>query len=232
MFDIVESSIVDVSKIKNDYMVTISWQQDYGVHPRQLMEMIERRLEFWLKIRWWIYHFEKPLSENALRNHGIIKQFEKQRRTVKDYLHNRTLLRPRDYVIYFKLLSEYSDGRLNEFERAYSEFLLDELFDEMWWNIYNTDVCKRIIRTLCQHKWWEFKSDDFIKEYKESSVKGNGEEELKKLYGYWVIWYIEYSDRFPDKKFIHFSYREGDTKEFHLGDCILQYGLHKALVKN
>lgn len=241
ILDLIEWEYDDMAKLRWDYRINIDWQKDYLQDNSLLNEVINKRIDWWLKIRqkWAVRHYEKPYYKNALVSNRILSRYFDEppkhlqgfdgKFDLKRFLHNRTLLRPRDYIQFFWILSR--SKTLESFEKDYSEYLKSQTLDEIKKIVPDFQRLTDSLEKSCRWKTWLFKGEDFTKNY----ISDNTEKEklsreakivLKLLYEYSVIWYMNYDINWHSQA--RFFYRESDTTIFDPNNCILHSWLYRA----
>ena len=244
------------NKILQDELIKIDWQSSYEENWL-LNDLINKRLKKAIILMWNNPDdFKKPLIQNALESSLIITQmmqsqfrWEDEKRTfIKRVFYNRTYLRPRDVIKYFHFLTKSMN--VIDFQNQYSDYLLEELDNELNPILYDVERTKRALKKICQWGTWKFSSNDFIKIYHEITYSGMKEDDnsqvtakdsLEHLYNYSVIW--NYSEWITTRKNwntwqlekIHktdyrFKYREYNKTDFDPDKmCIIHAWLYQAL---
>ncbi len=213
----------DMWKLIQDYSLTIDWQSWYEDATWLLNSMIEKRIVAWLRLLWmnpedynttilgilkWSDILSDTISKPPSYCRDISWIFD-----IKKFLHNRTLLRPRDYVAFFKILSESSG--IETFERQYSTYYQMQTLDELK-SLIDYNVLKKTIQELCRNSSARFKWSDFKDIYaieriqkevnfrwRDNSIDNTHPQYRKYhkeaevlleniLYPYSVIWYIDH----------------------------------------
>jgi len=246
------------NKIMQDDLIRLDWKIWYWEHNSLLNDLINKRLEKALELKWFNPdEYEKPFIFNALDNSSIIKIMKETQFRWKDekstfykrVLYNRTYLRPRDIVKYFHFLTLY-DENPNDFQAMYSDYLWEEIDNELNPILFDVERTKRTLKKICT--WWsgKFPTEEFIKIYKswkyrwmkhDDDLELTANETLEKLYDYSVIW--NFSTRIKkvknrntgeyigiEKSDYRFKYRENNKIDFDSEkECIIHAWLYQAL---
>lgn len=243
------------NKFMQDELIRIDWQASYGSDNWLLNDLINKRISKALELQGLSTdNYEKPFINNILLNSSIlqpmkIERYENysQEAFIKRVFYNRTYLRPRDVVKYFHFLSIAYDR--SDFQDKYSEYLWEEIGNELYPILYDVERTKMTLRKICQRKTWRFKSSDFIKIYKEQNYRNikadddinlTAQETLEILYKYSVIWNrsietinkINYRtwENFTKITDVRFKYRENNKIDFDIDkECIIHAWLYQAL---
>lgn len=250
MVDVIRWLDWNLNKILQDEMIKIDWQFDINSwFESSLCKMIEKRIEYWLKVKNKPYHYEKPFIKNSLINTLILKDDpylwikNKHDIELKKGLFNRTFLRPRDFVKFFHFLS--TSMSWENFMKNYSEYLLSEIQDELTpilMKIWKVDIAIKALSKTVSNNRSTFRAEDYIKNYldiykldncnneTDQKIESYARQTLNKFYDYSVFWnkvkdkYWEWND------FYRFNYRESSIVSFDESqECILHSWLYKAL---
>lgn len=245
----------NLNKIIQDDLIKIDWQWNYEDKNSLLNEMINKRISKAIKlINKDPDLYKEPFIENVLENSNIMRslkssQFRKddeKSNFFKRILYNRTYLRPRDFLKYFHFLSISTN--IIEFQNKYSDYLWEEIDNELNPILFDIERTKRTLKKICQGKSGKFSSEEFIQSYllqnfrdikEDSNPKNTAEETLDLLYQYSVIWNrseenIEILKYWEKKKIIkkdvRFKYRETNKTDFDTEKkCIIHAWLYQAL---
>lgn len=245
------------NKIMQDDLIKLDWQTSYWDCNWLLNELINKRIEKALCLLWETpSDYSKPFIDNVLENSVIINKLKETQFRWKDenitffkrVFYNRTYLRPRDFVKYFHFLSTSVDH--NHFQNQYSEYLWEEIDNELYPILFDVERTKKTLKKICQWKTWKFNSNDFIQIYlklnyrwikNDKDINLTAKETLEKLYEYSVIW--NFSDELISKKNwqtwekftvrktdVRFKYRESNKTDFDFDKlCIVHAWLYQAL---
>ena len=239
ILDLLQWNYDDMWKLMWDYRVRIDWQEDYDNTDSLLNQVIEKRIQWWITLRNSNKNYSKPLFKNALNNSKALKSIinnppnffsdDNWLFSIHKFLYNRTLLRPRDYIQFFWILSKSKNYEY--FDRDYSEYFKLQTLDEIKKIAKNYEKTEKALELTCSWKW-EFKGSEFIANYilenkhNTKSLRIEAENTLELLYKYWVIGYID-TNTFWNKR-TRFYYRETDTRRFNPETCILHAWLYRA----
>lgn len=245
------------NKIMQDDLIKLDWQLWYWEDNSLLNDLINKRLWKALELIWEDPNkYTQPFIFNALDNSEIIIKMKETQFRWKDenttfykrILYNRTYLRPRDIVKYFHFLSKYNNP--NDFQAAYSEYLWDEIDNELNPILFDVERTKKTLKKICTWWTWKFDSDKFTSIYKtwkyrwikaDEDIDLTANETLEKLYEYSVIWnYSTWTKKVKnwknwaiiEKPFsdYRFKYRENSKIDFDFEkQCIIHAWLYQAL---
>lgn len=247
MLDRIKRLDWNINKIVQDDVIKIDWQTDYLWHKSLLSEMVNKRIKKGLEILGDENNYENTnLMVEILNNNSIINSIkwylEKDTTSLSEIqlltkiLFNRTYLKPRDLIKYFHFLSKNTDHII--FEKEYSDYLLNEIFDEITPIVHDIRRTEKTLRNLCAIWSNIFNAKSFIDTYKNITSSDNREDKspeitatktLEKLFDYSIIWSYYQNPSYTNKTY-RFKYRDWNIALFSIkNDYIIHAWLYRAL---